>query len=450
MRLATRLTVLLVVVTTVVAAAVGFYAVHTTSRAGYATIDSEIDAVIASGVGHPLTALSSAVATDQENNYGLTLDVVGPAGGVNQIIAGDVPLSRSPTRADVARSRHGIVSSADLAGFVYRSEDVGGGDALVVAASTGSVARSEHSLVVRVIVVGALAALLVGIAARLILERDLRTVRRLIGYAGRVADGDLDSATPPVAGSTDVRELHSSLSHMVGSLQSTIEAEQRLSQVTQRFIGDASHELRTPLTVVRGYVELLARPDVSDEQRERAIARMTHEVARMEQLVTDLLFLAEVNELPVVEPERVELSGIVELAAADFAHDHPARAVDVRVAPGVVVAGRADYFERLLTNALANVARHTAEADAARVTLARAGAGVTLSVEDGGPGLPDGAYGSVLERFQRFDAARSRATGGSGLGMSIMADVAAALGGTMTTARSDLGGLKVSFSFAAA
>ncbi|HEV2427106.1 MAG TPA: HAMP domain-containing sensor histidine kinase [Acidimicrobiales bacterium] len=449
MRLATRLSILLVVVTTAVAAVVGYYAVHTTSREAYASIDGEINAVVASGINHPLTALSSAVAAVQEYNFGVTLDVVGPTGEVTQIIAGAKPLRAEPSHGDVTRSLSGIRSSSDLPGFVYRTESIGGGEFLLVAASTASIAAAVHGLVVRTIVIGALAALVVGLAARLILERDLRTMRRLVGYARQVAGGDLTGASPVAVGSVDVRQLHSSLDHMVTSLKSTIDAEKRLSEVTQQFIGDASHELRTPLTVVRGYVELLGRPEVSDEQRARAVERMAREVARMEQLVSDLLFLAEVRELPVVEDERVELSDLVERAAYDFVHDNPQRSVEVRVEPDLVVAGRADYFERLLTNALTNVSRHTSSNDPARVSLARVGATVTLCVDDGGPGLPTGAYGSGPEHFQRFDPARSRSSGGAGLGMSIMSNVTGALGGSMTTSRSDLGGLSVSFAFAA-
>ena len=165
----------------------------------------------------------------------------------------------------------------------------------------------------------------------------------------------------------------------------------------------------------------------------------------MDRLVNDLLFLAEVSEVPTVELSPVELSGLVSAAARDFATDHPSRQVAIDVTPGVGAIGRTDYFERLLANALNNVARHTGAGDPVRVSLALDGDDVRLVVEDGGPGLPDGAYGATPERFRRFDDARSRATGGSGLGLSIMADVTSALGGELTTSRSDLGGLALTF-----
>jgi two-component system OmpR family sensor kinase len=448
MKLATRLTILLVVLTTGVAALVGWYAVYTSTRASYAALDQTLKSVVAAGAGHPLTALSSALAVVQENNYDLTLDLVSANGVVTQIFAGDTPLARLPTVADVRASLHGVHTSRDLSGFRYESLSVGGGDHLLIATSTDVIDRQNRQLEVRTAVAAAIAAALLGIVARVIVQRDLRTVDRLIGYAGDVSRGEFDEVIPAPSGSRDFKDLQASLAHMVASLQRTIEAEQRIARVTQQFIGDASHELRTPLTVVRGYVELLARADISDEQRGRAIERVTTEVTRMDRLVRDLLFLAEVNEVPEVEVTPIALSVLVESAARDFATDHPSRTVTVEVEAELVVAGRADYFERLLGNALSNVARHTAGQDPVRVTLTGDGHRVRLVVEDGGPGLPAEVYGSAPERFRRFDEARSRATGGTGLGMSIMADVTRALGGSMTTARSELGGLALTFTFA--
>jgi two-component system, OmpR family, sensor kinase len=448
MRLATRLTVLLVVLSGAAAALVGWYAVYTSTRASYQTLDQTINAAIAAGARDPLTALSNALAVTEDNNYDLTFDLVSAHGQVTQILTSKTPLTRLPSTRDIAHSLNGIHTSGDLPGFRYRSMSVGGGDSLLVAASTAMIARQNHQLEIHTVEAGALAAALLGVIARFLVQRDLKTVDRLIAYAGKVSRGDFEHVVPPAGASRDFQDLQSSLAQMVASLQRTIDAEQRLAKVTRRFIGDASHELRTPLTVVRGYVELLGRTDISDEQRSRAIDRVTTEVQRMDRLVNDLLFLAEVNEIPEVDDTPVALSALVANAARDFATDYPQRTVSTRVDDHLVVTGRPDYFERLLANALSNVARHTGGADPVRVTLDSDGQRVRLVVEDGGPGLPDGAYGAAPERFRRFDDARSRATGGSGLGLSIMADVTSALGGTLTTARSDLGGLALTFSFA--
>src|SRR5450759_5063298 len=100
MRLATRLTVLLVVLSGAAAFLVGWYSVYTSSRASYATLDQSIHSVIAAGAGHPLTALSSALAVTQENNYDLTLDLVSAKGAVTQLITGETPLTLLPNVSD--------------------------------------------------------------------------------------------------------------------------------------------------------------------------------------------------------------------------------------------------------------------------------------------------------------------------------------------------------------
>ena len=111
----------------------------------------------------------------------------------------------------------------------------------------------------------------------------------LIAFASDVAEGDAFEEVPASRGSRDVRELQRALAQMVLALQEKIEHEQRQAETMQLFIGDASHELRTPLTVIKGYSELMAKPEIDEEQRVRALDRVSREVERMEALVTDLL-----------------------------------------------------------------------------------------------------------------------------------------------------------------
>jgi two-component system, OmpR family, sensor kinase len=448
-KLSTRLTILLMVITALVALAVGTFAVSASSRAQYATLDDSINAVAASGEGHPLTALTNALNIVQQDNLDLTLDVVDATGTVTQISSSEIALTARPTLANVKNSLTGIRTASNLAGFRFRSLPVGGGAYLLIAGSTATIAEHVHEVVIRTVLVGLLAALLIGVLARLAMARELATIRRLITFATEVAEGDLDDAVPPATGSSDVRELQRALEHMVTSLRATIDAEKRSAAAMQRFIGDASHELRTPLTVVTGYAELLAGGQADEEQRQRALERVRKEVARMDVLVADLLFLAEVAEVRGRGESLISASEVVSAATHDFSIDHPERDVEVRIADGVKLRGRLDFFERLLNNAFANIARHTDATDPVRVTLAREGALVSLDVEDGGPGMPLDAYGVAPEEFRRFDPSRSRTSGGSGLGMSIMADVAASMNGSLATSRSDLGGLHLHFDFPA-
>lgn len=447
MKLPVRLTILLVAVTIVVALIVGWIAVDYSTQFQYAVIDAQINAVIASGAHHPSQAVQDALYDVSANSYDLSLDVVDFNGVVTPVNAGDVPLVKKPSLPDVKFALDAIRSGGDLAGFRYRSEQAAGGSYLVVAASTSAIERTAHRLEGKIALAALLAAILGIAVANLFASRDIRSIQRLIGFAGRIARGEDDTTFPPDVGSRELRELRTSLVTMVGSLHRALDVERRARREMQHFIGDASHELRTPLTVIKGYSEILERRDLDDEMRQRALERVRREVGRMDALVTDLLFLTEVRESDAFPTTRVALDDVTEDALNNFRVDHPERPVLVEIAAEVWVEGRAEYVERLVNNALSNIARHTPSLAPVEVRLSTEGAGARLSVDDGGPGLPPAAYEFDARQFQRFDPARSRESGGTGLGMSIMADIATTLGGTMAIGPSALGGLRLCFEF---
>ena len=208
----------------------------------------------------------------------------------------------------------------------------------------------------------------------------------------------------------------------------------------QSFIGDASHELRTPLTVVKGYSEMLSADQFTDpEMKQRAFQRVNGEIKRMENIISDLLLLAELGEMRKPNFDDVDLSEITRSHVDDFQTLQPQRKVETSIEE-VTIKGDAEHLHRLFSNSLANIARHTPQDAPVRITLS-GGEKKKLLIEDGGPGLPDGMYGEVITHFQRFDKSRSRDKGGSGLGMSIMQAIVAEHHGSFRIRKSDLGGV---------
>lgn len=133
----------------------------------------------------------------------------------------------------------------------------------------------------------------------------------------------------------------------------------------QEFLGDASHELRTPLTVVKGYVEMLSKKQlVSEADQERAFSRVGSEITRMENLVQDLLLLAELGESGSREIERIDLSELLTAHGMDFKTLNPSREVTLDVESDIDVMAPRDYIARFIQNALTNIMRHTAKDDA--------------------------------------------------------------------------------------
>jgi two-component system OmpR family sensor kinase len=444
-KIATRLTILLVILTTMVALSVGWFAVAASSRTQYAALNGEINAVVVSGIGTPNVALSNALNVAQQNNFPRTLDVVDRFGGVVQINTGTVAPKGNPTLADAKSALKRVTGVENLPGFRIRSLNIGGGDFLVVAGSTSTITKQNQRLALQVGLVGLFVAIVMLMVARFVMRNDLSTMERLIDYASHVARGDEQREIPPSAGSRDIRELQSALATMVDALRKRIAIEIKSVEVMQQFIGDASHELRTPLTVIKGYNELMENPTISEEQRLRAVERVHREIDRMDSLVADLLLSAEIREAPQHFDQSIDLSSVVLLRSEEFESDSPSRPLTLNVEKRLRVLGRDDLLNRLLTNAFSNIVRYTDDGTPVLVELRRAGVRVILRIEDGGKGLP--SYGERPQRFRRFDESRSRETGGSGLGMSIMADIVEGLNGTLVTEKSSLGGLALIFTF---
>lgn len=212
----------------------------------------------------------------------------------------------------------------------------------------------------------------------------------------------------------------------------------------QEFLGDASHELRTPLTVVKGYVEMLSKKQLTSEaDQERAFSRVGSEIKRMENLIQDLLLLAELGESGSRDVEKIDVSEILKAHGIDFKTLNPQRVVTLEIEDGIEVMAARDYLARFIQNALTNIMRHTAVDDAVTISCKRSGKSARILIGDAGPGLPESAYQENIRSLARFDKSRSRENGGSGLGMSIMTAVIAKLHGNLALRKSALGGLEI-------
>jgi len=210
----------------------------------------------------------------------------------------------------------------------------------------------------------------------------------------------------------------------------------------QEFLGDAAHELRTPLTVIKGYAELLEGNKLEGDRQLLAFNRLNSEIKRMESLIADLLILAELGEEKSGEFSTLDLSQLLIESVDDFtivASGHP---VELVIDQDVVLDGSEKYLQRFIANALTNIRVHAPHDAPVRITL-KDGKDIKLIIEDGGSGLPADSYGEKIQGLKRFDRSRSRETGGSGLGLSIMSAVVERHKGVLTLRESDLGGLAI-------
>jgi len=280
-------------------------------------------------------------------------------------------------------------------------------------------------------------ALLVAAAVGMALAARLaRPLRALTLTANRYASGER-TLRASEAGHDEVAEVANAFNRMADRLH--LEEEQQ-----QRLIADIAHELRTPLTVLKG--ELEALEDGLLESEPATFRRLGEEVTQLERLVQDLRLLtqAESGELPL-RLERVDLAALVDGAIASFAAH--ARQRDVAVVPDitpdgapVVLMGDPQRLRQILANLLENAVRHAPPGSRVDVGLRREDGHALLTVRDRGAGIPEEERERVFQRFYRVDRARSRATGGSGLGLSIVRTLAELHGGTVEASSHPLGG----------
>jgi signal transduction histidine kinase len=293
---------------------------------------------------------------------------------------------------------------------------------------------------VRTALVAALAAAIVAaLAVSLALSsRIAGPVTRLAAAARRIAAGH-HAERVPTGGAGEIGELASSFNQMTDSLEAT---ERRRLQL----VGDVAHELRTPLSTLDGYLEGIEDGVVSAGPDTWALLR--RETARLTRLVNDLqdLWRAEAGQLPL-KIEAVDAPAVIREVVEQVGPAAAARrislAAELPTAPLLVNADR-DRVAQIVMNYLTNAIRYSPDGAAVSVAV-RAGSEVVIAVRDHGPGLTPQQRAQVFERFYRIDPSRSRALGGSGIGLAIVQALAEAMNGR-AWAESDGAGTGSTFS----
>jgi two-component system, OmpR family, sensor histidine kinase MprB len=276
---------------------------------------------------------------------------------------------------------------------------------------------------------GALVAALLGwLAASTV----LRPVRVLAGTVRDVsATRDLGRRIP-VSGHDELASLAADFNAMLAALDESQQAQQQL-------IADASHELRTPLTAHRANIELLARPDLPAEQRQRVLGAAVRATEELSALVGDLIEAAR-DGRSVDTREPLALDQLVAAAVERAEHRAPELRFESRLEPYRSVGSRS-RLERAVDNVLDNAIKWSPPGGTVDIRLADG----TLTVRDRGPGIPDADLPHVFDRFYR--AAASRALPGSGLGLAIVKQTVDDHGATVTVANADGGGTLLTLRF---
>lgn len=247
-------------------------------------------------------------------------------------------------------------------------------------------------------------------------------IARLAGAARRIARGHYAERVP-VDATDEIGELAASFNEMAGSLEAT---ERRRVQL----VGDVAHELRTPLATLDGYLEGLQDGVIAPTDETWRLLR--GETARLTRLVSDLseLWRAEARQLPL-RMETVDAAAVCREVVGGFSPLAESRGIRIAVeadGPAIAWADR-DRLAQVVSNYVANAVRYAPDGSTVIVNAGSTAGRTRVRVSDEGPGLRPDQLEAVFERFYRVDPSRSRALGGSGIGLAIVRALTGAMDG---------------------
>lgn len=318
-----------------------------------------------------------------------------------------------------------------------------GGQALVLAQSLAPQNQVLQELGSVMTIFGFAGVITAALAGWIVALNGLRPVRKLTEAVEVIARTE-DLRPLTVEGDDEIARLAIAFNSMLTALSASRDRQRQL-------VADAGHELRTPLTSLRTNLDLLAQADYSNADPAdpdpagsalppQARRELLHDVrAQIEELTTligDLVELARDEPIAHVV-EEIDLADVVDRAVARVRRRAPSAAFDVH-ASSWWVYGEPTALERAVTNLLDNAAKWGPLTGTVRVRLEHG----TLTVDDEGPGIAPKDLPHVFERFYRSE--ESRAMPGSGLGLSIVAQVAERHAGSVRASRSPSGGARVS------
>lgn len=278
--------------------------------------------------------------------------------------------------------------------------------------------------------IGGLVVLIVGaiLGGFHLAQRALSPVDQIIHAAERISSHNSSERLPVPATGDELERLSVALNNMIRRLDEAF-------QHTQRFLADASHELRTPLTMMRAELDALVEKTNSRPEVSQVAASALEEVERVRKIVEGLFALSRLDAGEALEERKPFDLGELILSTADqmslLAED---KNIDLSCTarPMVVVEGDRFRLKQVAVNLLDNAIKYTPPGGKIDVRVDVQGQDAILEVLDNGIGVPKEALNLVFERFYRVDKARSRDSGGAGLGLSIVKSICAAHGGAVS------------------
>jgi len=348
------------------------------------------------------------------------------------VVQGDggysIPALVTPEVKNVAAGRapefYATAVSGDIRVQIYVKPIQGGAIEVVQPLGPIDAALAQTRLLLVAFAAGAI--LLAAALGALIGRAALAPVKRLTATVEEVTKTRDLSRRVAAQGRDELSRLGTSFDAMLGQLETSLRSQRQL-------VADASHELRTPLTSLRTNLELLERGQPTDPvERQQLLGDLVSQIERLTTLVGDLIEVARDEETPMPF-EELQLDEVVHEVVDDVSFRYPKVRFNVTSSPSPI-NGVKVRVARAITNLLDNAAKYSPTGATVDVAVANG----EVSVRDRGPGVAAEDVSRMFDRFWRSNDARHLP--GSGLGLSIVKDVAESHGGSVTFERPIDGG----------
>ena len=261
----------------------------------------------------------------------------------------------------------------------------------------------------------------------LLMNRALRPVNQIADQAERITSRNLNERLPIMETGDELERLSTALNCMIARLD---EAFQHIN----RFSADVSHELRTPLTILRGELEFIAEQQRTSPEVLDTVGSALEEIDRLSKIVENLLSISRVDAGEIrMRQQRIDMAELARTTAEQMQllADEKAMSLRFSLQPGVEVEGDPSRLKQIVVNLLDNAIRYTGEDGWVEIAVYSEAGNCILKVSDNGVGISAESLPHLFERFYRADKARSRYSGGAGLGLSIVKAICAAHGGNI-------------------
>lgn len=258
----------------------------------------------------------------------------------------------------------------------------------------------------------------------LIARRLTQPIASVIAAAGRIAKGDLGSRITEKSTTSEIADLTDSINSMAQEL-----SEQE--QLRKRLTADVAHELRTPLATLQSHMEAMI--DGIWEAEPKRLISCHEEILRMTKLVGELQTLSQYDsETLTLQKERMDVSELVRRVAKNFENEFQTKDISLDFSGSEAwVAADKDKISQVLVNLISNALNYTPSGARVTISTDTTADEISITVSDTGIGISDSDLPYIFERFYRTDKSRNRATGGSGIGLTIAKNIITAHGGRM-------------------